>query len=72
MYLPLILITLLSATVCYFIARKRSADPVYWVVLGLLLGPLAIPFVCFAKPRIPWPGESLLYGLLCCRAKVWR
>ena len=53
MFIVLILITLLSAAVCYVIARKRSADPVYWVVLGLLLGPLAILFVCFAKPRIP-------------------
>jgi 4-amino-4-deoxy-L-arabinose transferase-like glycosyltransferase len=52
MYLPLILITLLSSAVCYWIAKKRSADRVYWVVLGLLLGPLAIPFACFAKPRV--------------------
>ena len=52
MLIFLILITLLSAAVCYFIARKRSADPVYWVVLALLLGPIAIPFACFAKPRV--------------------
>jgi len=47
----LLLITLASVVICYWIARSRSADPVFWAFLGLLLGPLAIPFVFFSKPK---------------------
>lgn len=47
----LLLITLASAAICYWIAATRSADPVFWVLLGLFLGPLAIPFAFFSKPK---------------------
>jgi predicted permease len=47
----LILVTLLSALACYFLAKSRSADRRFWALMGLFLGPLAIPFVFFAKPR---------------------
>jgi hypothetical protein len=46
----LIALTLTSALVCYFVARSRSADRRFWTVMGLLLGPLALPFVLFARP----------------------
>ena len=46
----LIIGTLMCAATCYFIARSRSADTLYWAVLGLLLGPIAIPFAFFSKP----------------------
>jgi hypothetical protein len=45
----LIVINLLSMLACYWIARTRSANRPYWVVMGLLFGPFAIPFVFFAK-----------------------
>jgi hypothetical protein len=47
----LIIISLISMAACYAIAKSRSADRVYWVLMGLLLGPLAIPFAFFAKPK---------------------
>jgi uncharacterized membrane protein len=47
----LIIVTLLSMWACYLIARSRSANRQYWVVMGLLFGPIAIPFAFFAKPR---------------------
>jgi hypothetical protein len=47
----LIFITLLSALACYLVAKSRSADRRFWLVMGLIFGPLAIPFVFFAKPR---------------------
>jgi hypothetical protein len=46
----LIIGTLLCAATCYFIAKSRSADTVFWTVMGLLLGPIAIPFAFFSKP----------------------
>ncbi len=47
----LILVTLLSAFACYLLAKSRSADRRFWLVMGLFFGPLAIPFVFFAKPK---------------------
>jgi len=47
----LIIATLVSMAVCYQIARSRSADYRFWIVMGLLLGPLAIPLVFFSKPQ---------------------
>jgi hypothetical protein len=47
----LIIVSLLSMLVCYVIARSRSANRPYWVVMGLLLGPFAIPFAFFAKSK---------------------
>jgi len=46
----LIIVSLLSMLACYLIARSRNADRGFWILMGLLLGPLAIPFVFFAKP----------------------
>jgi len=39
-----------SAYVCRTIARERGAALWFWTAFGILLGPLAIPFVFFAKP----------------------
>ncbi|MFT5038630.1 MAG: hypothetical protein ACI94L_001200 [Flavobacteriaceae bacterium] len=46
-----ILATLVSAYVCYTIAKERRADARFWVWMGILFGPLAIPFVFFSKPE---------------------
>lgn len=54
----LTLISLSSALVCYLIARSRSADRTYWGLMGVLLGPLAIPFAFLAKPKRPPAGRS--------------
>jgi hypothetical protein len=47
----LIVISLLSILACCLIARSRSADIRFWALMGLLLGPLAIPFALFSKPK---------------------
>lgn len=36
---------------CHQIAKRRGAKPVFWGVMGALLGPFAIPFVFLAKPK---------------------
>lgn len=48
----LIIAALLSMGACFLIARSRGADSWYWLLMGLLLGPLAIPFAFFSKPKI--------------------
>lgn len=47
----LIVVNLFSMFICYQIARLRKADRWYWLFVGLLFGPFAIPFVFFAGPR---------------------
>ncbi len=38
-------ISLVCAVVCHFIAKTRGLHPVFWGMMGLLFGPLALPFV---------------------------
>ena len=38
-----------SGIICHFLAKSRGANPVFWGVMGVLFGPLAIPFVFLAK-----------------------
>lgn len=45
----LLVISLVSMLLCYIIARIKGAKVIKWVVWGALLGPLALPFVLFAK-----------------------
>lgn len=46
----ILLITLVSAVICYEIAKSRSANKLYWTVMGVLFGPFAIPFAMMARP----------------------
>ncbi len=41
----LIGIFLASGIICHVVARRRNANPVFWGVLGLALGPVVIPFL---------------------------
>lgn len=49
----IVLVALYIASIfgCYFIAKYRDADTVYWGMMGALFGPLALPFVFFAKTK---------------------
>lgn len=46
-------ILVVSVITCYLVAKRRGGNSVFWVVMGLLFGPLAIPFVFFSRPRPP-------------------
>lgn len=43
------LIVLASGLICHQLARHRGAQPVFWGVMGIVFGPLAIPFVFLAR-----------------------
>ena len=49
LFVFLVTISLASTVFIYSIAYKRRADCAYWLKIGLLVGPLAIPFVFFSK-----------------------
>ncbi len=45
------LVLLASVVACHAIAKRRGGNPVFWGVMGLLFGPLAIPFALLARPK---------------------
>jgi hypothetical protein len=47
----LLAITVISAAICYFAAKQRGLNKPYWVFMGVLFGPLAVPFVFLVKPN---------------------
>jgi NADH:ubiquinone oxidoreductase subunit 4 (subunit M) len=55
MVVALIFLPIMSAIVCYFIARQRNAKTSFWVVMGLVFAIFAIPFAFFAKPQKKTP-----------------
>ena len=52
--MPIVLISLslISMVICYLVSKHRGASTHYWIAAGVLLGPLAIPFVFFSKPEV--------------------
>ncbi len=47
----LLIVTVISVFACHYIVAKRRGDTVFWVVMAILVGPLAIPFAFLAKPK---------------------
>ncbi len=47
----LVIVFVLCAVICHWIAKRRRASVGFWAAMGTLFGPLAIPFACCAKPR---------------------
>ncbi|GLS82891.1 hypothetical protein [Paraferrimonas haliotis] len=41
--------TAVSMVICYQVAKARNASRRFWLIVSLLVGPLAIPFVFFSK-----------------------
>lgn len=49
----LVAIPLISAGICHYIAGRKNLSKSLWGGLGAIFGPLAIPFVMFAKRKDP-------------------
>lgn len=50
MYL-LVVIAIVSAGICYSVAKKRGLNVPFWVAMGALVGPIALPFLFMAKSK---------------------
>ena len=50
-YIVLVIISLGFAVLLYWIADKRGANKIFWALMGFVFGPLALPFVFFAKKQ---------------------
>ena len=47
----LVFVTVASMVACHWIAASRGGNGVFWGVMGVVFGPLAIPFAFRAKPK---------------------
>jgi hypothetical protein len=45
----LLIFSIVCVYICYSVAKGRGANVRFWVIMGLLLGPFAVPFVLFSK-----------------------
>ncbi len=44
-------LALISAFICHLVAKQKNANAIFWGVMGLMFGPLAIPFVIAVKDK---------------------
>jgi len=49
--IALIFVIIVSATICFYIAKSKNLNAQYWAFTGCLIGPLAIPFVFLANAK---------------------
>ena len=47
----LVAVTAISVAICYYTAKHRGLSKPYWVFMGALFGPLAVPFVFLSKSK---------------------
>ncbi len=47
----LIIVIIVSATICFYIAKGKNLNAQYWALAGFLIGPFAIPFVFLANSK---------------------
>jgi hypothetical protein len=47
----LFLVTAFFGALLYFIAGKRNANKSFWLAMGIVFGPFALPFVFMAKSK---------------------
>lgn len=47
----LVALTLASMGICYYAAKQRGLSKPFWVFMGALFGPLAIPFAFLVKSK---------------------
>lgn len=44
-------IFILSMAICHVTAKRRGCNPVFWVLMTAIAGPLAIPFAFHCDPK---------------------
>lgn len=45
------IVIIVSATICFYIAKNKKRNAPYWAFAGCLIGPFAIPFVFLANSK---------------------
>lgn len=47
----IVIVALASMVVCHRMAKLRGGHPLFWSIMGVTFGPLAIPFLFLATRR---------------------
>ena len=47
----LILVTAFFGALSYFVAAKRGVNKSFWLAMGIVFGPFALPFLLMAKRK---------------------
>ena len=46
-----ILISLLFGVLCYYLAGRKGYNKQFWLIMGILFGPFALPFIILGKGK---------------------
>jgi Na+/proline symporter len=50
-FIVLVIVMIVSAAICYYVAKNKNLNVRYWAFAGCLIGPFAIPFVFLANSK---------------------
>jgi hypothetical protein len=56
--IAVILISLLFGVLCYYLAGRKSYNKNFWLIMGILFGPFAVPFIFFKKRKVYYGKET--------------
>jgi hypothetical protein len=46
-----ILISLLFGVLCYYLAGRKGYNKQFWLIMGILFGPFALPFIILGSKK---------------------
>jgi len=49
--IAVILISVLFGVLCYYIAGRKGYNKQFWLIMGILFGPFALPFIIIGKKK---------------------
>jgi hypothetical protein len=49
--IAVILISLIFGLLCYYLAGRKGYNKQFWLIMGILFGPFAIPFILLGKRK---------------------
>ncbi len=50
-FVAVILISALFGVLLYYLAAKRGCNKRFWLIMGILFGPFALPFIFLVKKK---------------------
>jgi len=49
--IAIIIISFLFGMLCYYLAGRKGYNKQFWLVMGILFGPFALPFIILGKRK---------------------
>ena len=57
LFIVLVVMAVISGGFCYWLANEKGRDPLLWMTLGILFGPLAL-LTLGLSPETPWKSAA--------------